>query len=680
MDLKEKEFKDLTGMTFNHFTVISYAGKKYKNNNTRVWLCECDCENKTRKEISEYRLIKGETKSCGCIRKKTTEEYKLELEEINKKNGTNIKLKEGVEYARAGTKIIHICTCGKEWNTIPSTILNGAARSCGLCHSCTFEQWCFENNRQDILDRWDYELNDCKPSEITHAISKKYYFKCPRELHESELKKISAFTSGQEGSMRCNVCNSFAQWGLDNIGIDFLDKYWDYEKNNELGIDPWKVSYGCGKEVWIKCQVKDYHGSSFIKCDQFTNGNIRCKYCRGGKTVHPRDSFAQYLLDIYGEYALEIYWDYEKNTIDPWKIAKGNSKKKIYIKCQEKDYHDSYPTRCNDFTKGSRCGYCYGNLTHPLDSLGKLLENKGLLHLWSSKNKKSPYEYKPYSGEKVYFKCQNNKHDDFKIYISNYVSQNFRCPDCSNEQRESIMATTLKQVLKYEYPDTIWEHDVGFRGLNGGISRYDIFVPFLNNLLIECQSEYHDDPERQELDKLKKQYAIDNGYNYIAIDSRDYTPLKAIQLFFPKIKEIPEYVNLLRDTDYYWDLEKAQKLLNDGYTYKEVANIVKVKYDTLTACIRKNILKKPKDYKIIKNHRCIRIVCLDKKDNRIIKIYNSITEASIDIKGSVKNVSTICMVLKNKYKTACGYKWMYYDEYINNQLFKQQKMSGDVVI
>ena len=61
-----KEFKDLTNMKFNHLTVISFAGHKNKNNN-RYWLCECDCENKTRKEIAENHLINGNTKSCGCL-------------------------------------------------------------------------------------------------------------------------------------------------------------------------------------------------------------------------------------------------------------------------------------------------------------------------------------------------------------------------------------------------------------------------------------------------------------------------------------------------------------------------------------------------------------------------------------------------------------------------------------
>jgi hypothetical protein len=665
-------------------------------------------------------------------KKKNTEEYKLKLQKLNKERNTNVKLKDNVMYIDNRTKITHICTCGKEWDVSPSNILTNT-KSCGLCitfedwclsnnkkdvldrwdyglndkspseinygtkkkyyfkcpkelhdselkriydftsrcernvkcNKCnSFKQWCIDNKRRDVLDRWDYKLNDCKPDEIFFSTKKKYYFKCSKNIHESELKNISNFTSGQEGSIKCNQCNSFAQWGIDNLGKDFLEKYWDYEKNI---VDPWEISYKSKIYIYMKCQEKKYHDSYKIQCRDFTNGS-RCSYCKGDKIVYSKDSFAQYLIDTYGENALKLYWDYNKNKKDPY-TYKIKSNKKVYIYCQEKDYHGSYPVKCSDFVRGDRCGYCHGNKVHPLDSLGKLLEDKRLLHLWSDKNKKSPYEYKPFSNENVYFKCSNNKHDDFNIIISNYVNQNFRCPDCSNEQKESIMATTLKQVLKHEYPNTKWEYDAGFRTPKNYIGRYDIFVPELNDLLIECQSEYHDNPEQQIIDKLKKEYALNNGYNYLAIDKRNYSPLQAIQIFLPNIDKVPDYVDISKNTNLNWDLKKAQELLNDGYTYQEVADMVGTTYGSLTKFIKINILIKPKDYKIKMPSKHIKIVCLSKKDNSLVSIYNSLTEAAINL-GNKKYIINICKALKKLHNEAYGFKWMYYDEYIqlNNNL------------
>lgn len=53
-------FKDLTGMNFGNWDVISYAGNG-------LWNCRCRCNNHTEKQVSRYRLLSGESKSCGCL-------------------------------------------------------------------------------------------------------------------------------------------------------------------------------------------------------------------------------------------------------------------------------------------------------------------------------------------------------------------------------------------------------------------------------------------------------------------------------------------------------------------------------------------------------------------------------------------------------------------------------------
>lgn len=139
----------------------------------------------------------------------------------------------------------------------------------------SFYYWCKENNRQDILDLWDYELNKSKPYEINCQTSKRFYFKCIKGMHNSELKSVGNFVRGHEKSLDCRQCNSFAQWGIDNLGEDFLEKYWDYEKNT---INPWDLDRCSSRKVWIKCQEKDYHSSYEILCSDFSKG-IRCNIC-----------------------------------------------------------------------------------------------------------------------------------------------------------------------------------------------------------------------------------------------------------------------------------------------------------------------------------------------------------------------------------------------------------------
>jgi len=328
----------------------------------------------------------------------------------------------------------------------------------------SFEQWCIENNKHDVLNRWDYKLNNCKPSEISYGSKTKIYLKCPRGLHKSELKSINDFTSN------------------------------------------------------------------------FSDGIIRCKKC---------NSFAQYLIDLYGNNALELYWDYEKNTVSPWEIDK-NSINRVYIKCQEKDYHVSSKILVNSFTSmGVRCSYCGTKNVHLLDSLGTLYPE--VVNIWSNKNKKTTYEYSPHSNEDIYWKCPDDKHKDFKrdIALSNLV--NFRCPKCTQEKEESIIQeytrlyinklgyeilhennctlnpknivkhVSIKKTFNLRYDNEIIINDKHLMIEVNGKQHYEV-----NSWHKKLADKYHTTPEyeleyQQRKDKYKKDYAIFKGYLFLEL-------------------------------------------------------------------------------------------------------------------------------------------------------------------
>ena len=52
---------DIVGKKFNKWTVLEKSTK-----NKRYYLCQCECG--TTKEVRIDKLIRGESKSCGCIR------------------------------------------------------------------------------------------------------------------------------------------------------------------------------------------------------------------------------------------------------------------------------------------------------------------------------------------------------------------------------------------------------------------------------------------------------------------------------------------------------------------------------------------------------------------------------------------------------------------------------------
>jgi hypothetical protein len=58
---------DLTGLDFGGLHVVRRAGKTKQR--TSTWECLCGCGNT--KVVPRSHLVNGDTKSCGCLQRKT---------------------------------------------------------------------------------------------------------------------------------------------------------------------------------------------------------------------------------------------------------------------------------------------------------------------------------------------------------------------------------------------------------------------------------------------------------------------------------------------------------------------------------------------------------------------------------------------------------------------------------
>ncbi len=70
--------KNITGQRFGRLIAIKECEKR---NNAYFWLCECDCGKS--KEIRRSSLVKGGTKSCGCLKEEFFLKNKLKKGEAN---------------------------------------------------------------------------------------------------------------------------------------------------------------------------------------------------------------------------------------------------------------------------------------------------------------------------------------------------------------------------------------------------------------------------------------------------------------------------------------------------------------------------------------------------------------------------------------------------------------------
>lgn len=79
------------GDVFGKLKVIAESSKKSKRRH-KFFVCECSCEDKTIKEINSKNLISGNTRSCGCLRKKANKQKTksaLIVKDLNEKLNKN---------------------------------------------------------------------------------------------------------------------------------------------------------------------------------------------------------------------------------------------------------------------------------------------------------------------------------------------------------------------------------------------------------------------------------------------------------------------------------------------------------------------------------------------------------------------------------------------------------------
>lgn len=166
----------------------------------------------------------------------------------------------------------------------------------------SFEQWCKDNNHQDYLDLWDYELNDKKPNEVSYGSSKKCWFKCNKGLHQSELTKILSSTSAQNSPIRCTRCNSFGQYLLDTYGnLDIWSPI-----NLE---DPFNITKKSDKRISLICPI----------CNNIKNTTPRNHVYYGFGCVcsdgvsYPNKFITSLIMQLEIEFNCEMVFEWSQN-------------------------------------------------------------------------------------------------------------------------------------------------------------------------------------------------------------------------------------------------------------------------------------------------------------------------------------------------------------------------------
>lgn len=228
------------------------------------------------------------------------------------------------------------------------------------------------------------------------------------------------------------------------------------------------------------------------------------------------------------------------------------------------------------------------------------------------------------------------------------------CPKCRVNFNDSAHATALKQVFMKKHPDTTLEDRTCINPKTGFALPTDI-VNHRLKIVIEIQSRFHDYEYKKETDSYKKQFWIEKGYKFYDPDIRDYTILELIQLFFPEIKEIPEYVDykMGRAVDH----NLVQKMLNDGMMLKEIAIALNKPQGTIDGLIHDKRCVLPEGYHDRANG--IRDVVQLTPYGDFVKEYHGYK--AIEKEGF--KISPVAHVLRKHQDFSYGYYWLFKEDY-----------------
>lgn len=443
-------------------------------------------------------------------------------------------------YEKASKKVLIKHNSNKcnnfQWEVIPNCFTTQGTR-CPECNRkgfSTIGQWIEEKFGDDGIERYWFETNDLNPFTLNKTSTDTIHIKC--QVNPNHTYVTTPFNFSRRNLFQCPLCNSFAHWGISEYGENFLENFWDFTKNEH---DPWDITKCSQNKVWIKCQDRSDHPSYDVTCSHFTKENSRCPYCSGYRTL-PENSLARYCIDYIDKDFLEIYWS-TKNELSPWEIAKNTPSKKIFIKCTNTNYHEDYETTPAQFYgSGLRCPSCRNLKLHPFDSIGTVKPKS--ISVWSEKNEKSPYEYSPKNTAIVFWKCENDLHDDYERSVSVSNVCDFRCPQCSQERKESVLQEKVRLYLTEEMKFKVLHEQqctpICINPQTGFKLLYDNEVILeKRNLIIEVHGVQHYritswvslsgkkkgiTPEQEFeyikwKDEYKRKFAISNGFYYLEI-------------------------------------------------------------------------------------------------------------------------------------------------------------------
>ena len=331
---KQINLNDYIGQRIRNFVVVeegephNVSGKKY-----RMLNCLCDCGSTF---TIPFNRIKKISNCPACSRRINAQ--KLKKDYIGKRFNNLVVLEELTPHITPGGAKQRIVRCKCDCGNVFAIRLSAVKKDHNNCSKCrSYEEKIKIGQRFGKLT-----VSSKADSYIYPSGQKQPQYNCLCDCGNLTIVRANCLLNGSIKSCGCLVNTA----GLLKDNSELLKKY-DFEKNNELGIDLEKIAAKSSKKVWWKCSNCGNSWFSTVS-SQYKSG---CPYCSGNLAVKGKND----LLSQYPQIAEE--WDYEKNgEVAPDKVTQYSSYKAWWV-CKECGF--SWKTSVGlRTTRASRCPKC----------------------------------------------------------------------------------------------------------------------------------------------------------------------------------------------------------------------------------------------------------------------------------------------------------------------------------
>ena len=271
-----RKFKDLTGMTFGRLTVIGLdrIERCGPGRSRAVWRCHCSCNGPNSNcTVASANLLKGDTKSCGCLAHESSSRIALETATHNDSKTrlyhiwfnmiSRCHLPSDTSYYKYGARGITVCD---EWR---GPDLNGwEKRRAGNPGWMAFKKWAYTPINEGGGGYFDQPKDT--PYMDRLSIERKKYRRgyspenchfIPMKLQAKNRSNNSCFFDGEEVGIYADICRKHGAnlWFISSRRAEgwTANAIVHAMKHPELELHKTRIGYR--DKDWYLVMIPNYH-------------------------------------------------------------------------------------------------------------------------------------------------------------------------------------------------------------------------------------------------------------------------------------------------------------------------------------------------------------------------------------------------------------------------------------